>query len=123
MDGDTIRQMMAGGEVERARAELEAVLAVSPGDVEARLLLGTCRQLLGDEAGFRRVHDELAPELDRREAAGETSCVIEAWRKYRTLFRYVAAAGLVIGATTILCGCYGVPASNRPATVKDSGGH
>lgn len=113
MEIGEIRKQILAGEVERAMSELEEVLAAAPGDFEAKLLLGTCRQLRGDESGFRRIHEEVAPVLDSREQAGEASCVIDAWRRYKRLFRYVAAAGLMVGASTLLCGCYGVPAVNR----------
>ena len=58
---DKIKQMMADGETAQADEALKELLVKEPGNLQAKMLFGLCRQLLGDEETFKRIHDELAP--------------------------------------------------------------
>ena len=61
---EEIKKMMVAGETARADEELKKLLASEPDNLQAKMLYGTCRQLLGDEETFKRIHDEIAPEMD-----------------------------------------------------------
>ena len=60
---DEIKQMMAAGDTAKAAEALKELLAKEPRNLQAKMLYGTCCQLLGDEETFKRIHDELAPEM------------------------------------------------------------
>lgn len=61
---DEIKQMMAAGDTAQADEALKELLAKEPANLQAKMLYGTCRQLLGDEETFKRIHDELMPKMD-----------------------------------------------------------
>ena len=56
----TARDLMNEGDFRAAAERLRAKLAVSPGDEQSKLLLGTCLHLLGDDEAFMRIDDELS---------------------------------------------------------------
>ena len=60
---DEIKQLMAAGDTAQADKALKELLAKEPDNLQAKMLYGTCRQLLGDEETFKRIHDELAPVM------------------------------------------------------------
>ena len=82
---DEIKQLMAAGETAEADKALTELLAKEPGNLQAKMLYGTCRQLLGDEETFKRIHDELVPELTARKA-GAPPEMDSQWKAYHRLF-------------------------------------
>ena len=77
---DEIKALMSAGEIAQADVSLKELLTQESDNLQAKMIYGTCRQLLGDEETFRRIHDELAPVKDSLDlAAGEK--VTSLWRK------------------------------------------
>ena len=96
-----IKKLMKNGDFAKADAELKAIVECEPGNVQAKLLYGTCRLLLGDEDTFRKIHDEVEPRISFEKDAE----VISAWRKYSRLLKYLLAGALVLGAAATAT-CY-----------------
>ena len=95
-----IKKLMKNGDFAKADAELKAIVECEPGNVQAKLLYGTCRLLLGDEDTFRKIHDEVEPRISFEKDVE----VISAWRKYSRLLKCLLAGALVLGATaTVTC--------------------
>ena len=94
-----IKKLMKNGDFAKADAELKAIVECEPGNVQAKLLYGTCRLLLGDEDTFRKIHDEVEPRISFEKDVE----VISAWRKYSRLLKCLLAGALVLGATAT---CY-----------------
>jgi hypothetical protein len=101
---DEIKQMMAAGDTAQADAALKELLAKEPNNLEAKMLYGTCRQLLGDEETFRRIHDELAPSMERMEKKEPKTEIVSLWKKYHALWMSLIVGGLVL--TGIGCAAY-----------------
>ena len=95
---DEIKQMMSAGDVAKAAEALKEVLAKEPTNLQAKMLYGTCCQLLGDEETFKRIHDELAPEMEKLEKGEPQSETVSLWRKYHALWLIVA--GLIVASLT-----------------------
>ena len=96
---EEIKQMMADGDTAQADAALKELLAKEPDNLQAKMLYGTCRQFLGDEETFKRIHDELAPMmegLDKKESKSET---VSLWKKYHALWMSLIVGGLVLVGT------------------------
>ncbi len=104
---DEIKLMMAAGETAQADEALKELLAAEPNNLQAKMLYGTCRQLLGDEETFRRIHDELAPVMVKlSDISLDTSTsvpteTLSLWKKYQTLWEYLIIAGLVITGVVV----------------------
>ena len=75
---DEIKELLKSGDVAGAESAAQKLLAAEPDNVQALMFYGTCRQLQGDEATFRRIRDELAPKMETV-ADGETQGL---WRKF-----------------------------------------
>lgn len=90
MSIDEIKNRLRSGDVTGAEAAAQELLAAEPDNVQALMLYGTCRQLQGDEATFRRIHDELAPKMTTV-ADSETQGL---WRKYHVLWLLLIIGGL-----------------------------
>ena len=99
---DEIKLMMAAGETAQADEALKELLAAEPNNLQAKILYGTCRQLLGDEETFRRIHDELAPvmvKLSDIPPEALTSVppeTLSLWKKYHALWMSLIVSGLVL---------------------------
>ena len=93
---DEIKQLMAEGETVQADTALKELLAAEPNNLQAKMLYGTCRQLLGDEETFKRIHDELAPEMDRLEKKEPKAETLSLWKKYHALWVTLISGGLVL---------------------------
>ena len=91
MTNDEIKNLLRSGDVAGAEAAAQELLATEPDNVQAMMLYGTCRQLQGDEATFRRIHDELAPKI-ATVVDGETQGL---WRKYSGQIRLLQGPELV----------------------------
>jgi thioredoxin-like negative regulator of GroEL len=83
---DEIKQMMAAGDTAQADEALKDLLANEPDNLQAKMLYGTCRQLLGDEETFRRIHDELAPVMERLGKNEPEKETVSLWKKYHALW-------------------------------------
>ena len=92
-----INKLMAAGETAQADTALKELLAAEPNNLQAKMLYGTCRQLLGDEETFRRIHDELAPVM----VNASNSIDAALWKKYDSLFQLVTLQALVSHEETI----------------------
>ena len=107
---DEIKQMMAAGDTAKAVEALKEVLAKEPGNLHAKMLYGTCCQLLGDEETFKRIHDELAPEMEKLADDPPTADTIvphetiSLWKKYHALWMTLIIGGLVLAAGIYVMG-------------------
>ena len=108
-----IKQMMVAGETAKADASLKELLAAEPENLQVKMLYGACRQLLGDEETFKRIHDELAPEMEKLADDPTTADTIvlretiSLWRKYHALWMTLIIGGLVLAGGIAAVGYYG----------------
>ena len=79
---DEIKQMMSAGETAKADEALKKLLASESENLEAKMLYGTCRQLLGDEETFKRIHDELAPVIKSMLDGDLSTTESKLWEKF-----------------------------------------
>ena len=56
---DEVKQMMAAGDTAQADEALKELLANEPDNLQAKMLHGTCRQLLGDEKTFKHINSRI----------------------------------------------------------------
>ena len=96
---DEIKKMMAAGDTAKAAESLKELLAKEPQNVQAKMLYGTCCQLLGDEETFKRIYDELAPEME----AVSNYKTWEMWRKYAHMH------GELVGVRTVIASAQRYP--------------
>ena len=82
-----IRDLMRAGNLAAAAERLQARIALVPEDAEAKMLLGTCRHLLGDNEAFCRIDDELSRSPSAR--------ALPSWPRFHAL-RVAAAGGALI---------------------------
>ena len=89
-----IKRLMKDGKIAETDAATKELSEREPNNLQAKMLYGTCRQLLGDEETFRRIHDELTPEMEQKDGqeAEETSL----WKKYHALWMSLIVGGLVL---------------------------
>lgn len=114
---ENVKKLMNAGDFRAAAERLRARLAVSSGDEEAKLLLGTCLHLLGEDEEFFRIDDELS--------RSPTAKVLPAWPMYHAL-RVAACGGALLlagalcdlkAADPILVHDYGGPSYDRSQLV------
>ena len=91
---DQIKSLMKSGDIAGAEALCRKELEADPHNAELKMRYGICRELLGDEDTFIRIHDELAPEMEK----APTSL----WRKYHELWLALIIGALVIAGTAAL---------------------
>lgn len=84
---NTIRDLMRTGNIAAAAERLQSRIALMPEDAEAKMLLGTCRHLLGDDEAFCRIDDELSGSPSAR--------ALPSWPRFHAL-RVAAAGGALI---------------------------
>ena len=119
---DEIKQMMAAGDTAKAAEALKEVLAKEPENLQAKMLYGTCCQLLGDEATFKRIHDELAPEMEKFADDQHTADTIvphetiSLWKKYHALWLTLIAGGLILAGLTGAVWWFGKSVMSQCAT-------
>ena len=94
MSINTIKGLIKNGDIPQASERLREILAKTPEDVAARMLYGTCCQLMGDSATFGRIYRDLAPEMEPRVTSGERSELVSMWLKYAAMFAMIIAIGL-----------------------------
>ena len=110
---DEIKSLLKSGDVAGAEALCKAELQKTPGDAALKMLFGTCRRLQGDEETFRRIHDELAPEMAVAETVEPLSEKVSLWRKYHKLWLALIAGALVLGGAAAGVAMFG-------ESIKDS---
>lgn len=88
---DQIKSLIKSGDIAGAAALCKQALEADPANAELKMRYGLCRQLLGDEETFKRIHDELAPEMEKKPTS--------LWRKYHKLWLSLIVGALVIGGT------------------------
>jgi len=114
-----IKLMMAAGETVQAEEALKELMAAEPNNLKAKMLYGTCRQLLGDEETFKRIHDELALSFERQEDDPPTAETVlcpqelSLWKKYHALWMALIVGGLVLAGTTAVVWFYGNQTANQ----------
>lgn len=107
---DEIKQMMVAGDAAKAAEALKELLAKEPDNLQAKMLYGICRQLLGDEDAFKRIHGELAPEMEKLAddpATVDTTVpneTISLWKKYHALWITLIIGGLVLASGIYVIG-------------------
>ena len=107
---DEIKALMSAGETAQADVALKELLAQEPDNLQAKMLYGTCRQLLGDEETFRRIHGELAPEMEKLADDPLTVDTIvpaetlSLWKKYHALWMTLIIGGLVLAGGVYVLG-------------------
>lgn len=89
MSINTIKGLIKNGDIPQASEQLREILAKTPEDAAARMLYGTCCQLMGDSATFGKIYRDLAPEMEPRVARGERSELVSMWLKYAAMFAAV----------------------------------
>lgn len=89
-----IKELIKNGDIPQASERLREILAKTPEDAAARMLYGTCCQLMGDSATFGRIYRDLAPEMEPRVTRGERSELVSMWLKYAAMFAMIIAIGL-----------------------------
>ena len=97
---DEIKKTMSSGDTDKAAESLKELLAKEPGNLQAKMLYGTCCQLLGDEETFSRIHDELAPVMEKFEKSEPQAETVSLWRKYHALWMSLIVGGLVLAGLT-----------------------
>ena len=110
------KKLMNAGDFRAAAERLRSKLTLSPGDEEAKLLLGTCLHLLGEDDEFMRIDDELS--------RSPTAKSLPAWPMYHAL-RVAACGGALLlagalcdlRADQILVHDYGGPSYDRSQLV------
>ena len=100
MNIDEIKTLLKSGDIAGAETAAQELLTAEPDNVQAMLLYGTCRQLQGDEATFRRIHDELAPKM---ESVMDDNALL-LWRRYRALKAALIISGLALTGVAV-SGC------------------
>jgi len=94
MSIDAIKELIKKGDIPQASERLREILVKTPEDAAARMLYGTCCQLMGDSATFGRIYRDLAPEMEPRVTRGERSEIVSMWLKYAAMFAMIIAIGL-----------------------------
>ena len=114
---DEIKQMMAAGETAQADEALKELLAAEPDNLQAKMLYGACRQLLGDEETFKRIHDELAPVMGSCEKSEPQTETVSMWQKYHALWMALIVGSLVLAGLTGAVLYFGHNLKNQFATL------
>ena len=100
---DAIERLMKDGKIAEADAAAKELSELEPGNARAKMLYGTCRQLLGDEETFKRIHDELAPVMEKKDGLEAEEASL--WKKYHALWMSLIVGGLVL-ATGVMAIAY-----------------
>ena len=61
-----VNDFVSEGEIRQAIEALEEFMVKEPDNIQAKMLYGSCCLLLGDAEMFRRVYEELVPEMKKR---------------------------------------------------------
>ena len=101
-----IKKLMALDKVPKAEAALKEILAKEPDNLQAKMLFGLCRQLLGDEKTFKRIYDEVAPKMERLRPSEQRLETVSLWKKYRALWKSLIVGGLVLAGTAVAAVVY-----------------
>ena len=103
---DEIKQMMSAGETAEAEGALKELLVSEPENLEAKMLYGTCRQLLGDEETFKRIHDEIMMKLENEDETELQPGTVSLWKKYHALWMTLIYYGALILAGAVVVNMY-----------------
>ena len=66
---DEIKSLMKSGDIAGAEALCRKALEADPDNIWLKRRYGICRRMQGDEETFRRINDELSPEMLKKQAA------------------------------------------------------
>ena len=89
---ERVKKLMSAGDFARAAERLRDRLTACPGDEQAKLMLGACLHVLGDDDAFVRIDDELSRSSTARR--------LPAWPKFHAL-RAAACGGALLLAGVI----------------------
>ena len=89
---DEIKRLMAEGETAKADTALKELLDAEPNNLQVKMLYGTCRQLLGDEETFRRIHDELTPVMGTVPLNPLSALEVRMWENYHREWEMITKA-------------------------------
>lgn len=96
----SIKPSLKSGDYEKAAEALKAYRTEFPDDWDGKLMEGIIPQLRGDEASFRRIHDEAQIIIDKH---NEQTVKIQAsplWKKYHSSWEKVLTM-MVIGILAV----------------------
>ena len=79
---DAIERLMKDGKIAEADAAAKELVEREPGNTRAKMLYGTCRQLLGDEETFKRIHDELSQVIKAMPDGSLSKSENNLWEKF-----------------------------------------
>ena len=79
---DAIERLMKDGKIAEAAAAAKELSELEPGNARAKMLYGTCRQLLGDEETFKRIHDELSQVIKAMPDGSLSTSENNLWEKF-----------------------------------------
>lgn len=111
-DMNEIRESLKNGDVSRALNALEELLAKEPENVSAKMLYGTCCWLMGDEKTFLLIHNEIAPEMKRREKIDPRTDEVRMWKKFNKILEIIVLGALVFAAVAGLVVAWGNEVAN-----------
>jgi hypothetical protein len=98
---DEIKKLMSDGETAQADEALKELLAANPENLQAKMLYGTCRQLLGDEETFKRIHDEIAPILGSTILNSLSSPEVRMWENYHREWESITGTTVEMGTRPV----------------------
>lgn len=117
---DEMKELIGKGDIPQASEQLREILAKTPEDAAARMLYGTCCQLMGDSATFGRIYRDLAPQMEPRVTRGERSELVSMWLKYAAMFAMLLMCGSQLWATEDYCATF--DDDDAQAAVMSAGG-
>lgn len=120
MNIEAIKNLVKNGDIPQASEQLREILAKTPEDAAARMLYGTCCQLMGDSATFGRIYRDLAPQMEPRVTRGERSELVSMWLKYAAMFAMLLMCGSQLWATEDYCATF--DDDDAQAAVMSAGG-
>lgn len=90
-----INKLLKAGDVAAAESVALELLKKEPGNLQAKMLYGTCLQLQGDRESFGRIHEELVPKM----TVVSDEKTLSMWHRYHALWMTLMVGGLVLAGT------------------------
>ena len=112
-----LKPLLKAGDYDKAEEALTAYREEFPDDWDGRLMEGIVAQLKGDEATFRRIHDEAQAVIDRHGKDGAQIQASPLWKKYHKAWGCITEA-VVICLVVAVTGTAGLALFNRPVNQR-----
>ena len=90
-----LKPLLKAGDYDKAEEALTAYREEFPDDWDGRLMEGIVAQLKGDEATFRRIHDEAQAVIDRHGKDGAQIQTSPLWKKYHSSWKKIATVAVI----------------------------